>query len=73
MNEREAIKYLVLKRAQLERRYGPRRAGDTNLYIHALDVAIGALAASVMILEGGKEDEREDHQVGCRGLEKVRL
>lgn len=45
MSEQEAIRYLALKRAQLERRYGPRRARDTNLYIHALDVAIGALAA----------------------------
>ena len=72
MSEQEAIRYLVLKRAQLERRYGPRRARDTNLYIHALDVAIGALAASVMILEGG-EHERESHQVGCREMEKIRL
>lgn len=63
MSEREALELLRLKRAQLERRYGPRRARDTNLYIHALDVAIGALAASVMILEGGTKDERKDHQV----------
>ena len=73
MSEQEAIRYLALKRAQLERRYGPRRARDTNLYIHALDVAIGALAASVMILEGGTEDEREGHQVASGQVEAVRL
>ena len=66
MSEQEAIRYLALKRAQLERRYGPRRARDTNLYIHALDVAIGALAASVMILEGGTEDERKDNRLEAR-------
>jgi len=63
LSEREALELLRLKRDQMVRRYGTRKCGSTDVYIEALDVAIGALAASVMILEGGTKDERKDHQV----------
>lgn len=73
MSVREALELLRLKRDQLERRYGTRKCGCANLYVEALNVAIGALAASVMILEGGAEDEREGHQVGSGRLEEIRI
>lgn len=66
MSVREALELLRLKRDQLVRRYGTRKCGSTDVYIEALDVAIGALAASLMILEGGSEDERKDNRLEAR-------